>query len=32
MAGEQMLERFRFVVSFGFGGQYSALKPPQAIC
>jgi len=23
---------FRSVVSFGFGGQESASKPPQAIC
>jgi hypothetical protein len=23
---------FRFVASFGFGGQESASKPPQAIC
>jgi len=23
---------FRSVVNFGFGGQESALKPPQAIC
>jgi len=23
---------FRFVVRFGFGGQESASKPPQAIC
>jgi hypothetical protein len=23
---------FRSVASFGFGGQVSALKPPQAIC
>jgi len=26
------LQVFRFVVSFGFGGQESASKPPQAIC
>ena len=30
MAGER-LQGFRFVANFGFGGQESASKPPQAI-
>ena len=32
MVGERLTQCFRFVVSFDFGGQESASKPPQAIC
>lgn len=32
MAGERLPAKFYYVASFGFGGQESAPKPPQAIC
>ena len=32
MAGNGCPQGFRSVASFGFGGQESASKPPQAIC
>lgn len=32
MAGDGYQQGFRSVASFGFGGQESVSKPPQAIC
>jgi hypothetical protein len=32
MAGNDYQQGFRSVTNFGFGGQESASKPPQAIC